>query len=83
MRAKYKLAEALTGVVITGVTPGSAADEGGLAAGDVVVRVQQAPVAVPADLLARLNDVRSTQRRHVVLLVQDRRGLRWIPLIVG
>ena len=33
-RAKYKLADALTGLVITGVTPGSAADEGGLAAGD-------------------------------------------------
>ena len=65
------------------VTPGSAADESGLAAGDVIVQVQQAPVAVPADLLARFNDVRTARRRHVVLLVQDRRGLRWIPLTVG
>jgi serine protease Do len=83
MRAKYKLAEALTGVVITGVAPGSAADESGLAAGDVIVRVQQAPVAMPADLLARFSDVRTARRRHVVLLVQDRRGLRWIPVFVG
>ena len=83
MRTKYKLAEALTGVVITGVTPGSAADESGLAAGDVIVRVQQAPVTMPADLLSRFSDVRTARRGHVVLLVQDRRGLRWIPLFVG
>ncbi len=82
-RTKYKLAEAQTGLVITGVTPGSAADESGLAAGDVIVRVQQAPVAAPADLLARFSDVRSAGRRHVVLLVQDHHGLRWIPLLVG
>jgi hypothetical protein len=47
------------------------------------VQVQQAPVAMPADLLARFSDVRTARRRHVVLLVQDRRGLRWIPLFVG
>ena len=82
-RAKYKLAEAQTGIVITEVTPGSAADESGLAAGDVIVQVQQTPVAMPADLLARFSDVRTARRSHVVLLVQDRRGLRWIPLTVG
>ena len=49
----------------------------------MIVRVQQAPVAMPADLLARFSDVRTAGRRHVVLLVQDRRGLRWIPLFVG
>ncbi len=83
MRTKYKLAEAQPGVVITGVTPGSAADEIGLAAGDVILRVQQAPVATTADVLARFNDVRTAQRHHVVLLVQDHHGLRWIPLYVG
>jgi serine protease Do len=83
LRAKYKLTETQTGLVITSVTPGSAGDESGLAAGDVIVRVQQAPVTMPADLLARFSDVRTAGRRHVVLLVQDRRGLRWIPLFVG
>ena len=82
-RAKYKLAEAQTGVVITDVAPGSAADESGLAAGDVILRVQRAPVATTAELLARFSEVRTARRNHVVLLVQDRRGLRWIPLIVG
>jgi serine protease Do len=82
-RAKYKLAEAQTGLVITGIAHGSAADETGLAAGAVILRVQQAPVATRADLLARFSDVRAAHRHHVVLLVQDHNGLRWISLFVG
>jgi serine protease Do len=82
-RAKYKLKETQTGVVITGVTPGSSADEGGLAAGDVILRVQQAPVATPADVLSRFNEARAAQRHHVVLLVQDHHDLRWLALYVG
>jgi serine protease Do len=82
-RTKYKLAEKQTGVVITGVTPASVADQVGLAAGDVILRVQQTPVATAAEMLAQFNDVRAAQRQHVVLLVQDHKGLRWIPLYVG
>ena len=36
-----------------------------------------------AEMLAQFNDVRTAQRQHVVLLVQDHKGLRWIPLYVG
>jgi serine protease Do len=82
-RAKYKLAEAQTGLVITGVTPGSAADESGLTVGDVILRVQQKPVATSADLLARFSDVRTAQRHHVVVLVVQHSGQRWVPLFVG
>ncbi len=83
LRARYKLAEAQKGIVITGVAPGSSADESGLAAGNVILRVQQAPVATTADLLAVLKDVRAARRHHVVLLIQDHNSLRWIPLFVG
>jgi serine protease Do len=69
--------------VITDVAPGSAADESGLAPGNVILRVQQAPVATTADLLARFSDVRSARRHHVVLLVQDHDGQRWVPLVLG
>jgi serine protease Do len=82
-RAKYKLANAQTGVVIIGVAPGSAADEAGLTAGDVILRVQQVPVATTADVVARFNEARTAQRHHLVLLVQVHSGLRWIPLYVG
>jgi len=82
-RAKFKLANAQIGIVITSVTPGSAADEGGLTAGNVILRVQQAPVATPADLLARLSEARTAKRHYVLVLVQDHDDLRWVPLVVG
>ncbi len=82
-RAKYKLAEGQTGVVITDVAPGSAADESGLVPGNVILRVQRAPVATTAELLARFSDVRSARRHHVLLLVQDHDGQRWVPLVLG
>ena len=82
-RAKYKLADAQAGIVITGIAPGSAADEIGLVPGEVILRVQQTPVATREDMLARLNDVRKAQRHHVVLLVKDKQGLHWVPLYVG
>jgi len=82
-RARYKLAETQSGIVITGVAPGSAAEESGLAAGNVILRVQQVPVATREDLLARIGDARTAKRHHVVLLIQDRENLRWIPLSVG
>ena len=82
-RAKYKLGDNQKGVVIIGITPSSSADETGLAAGEVILRVQQDPVATPADVLARFNEVRTAQRHHVVVLMQDHQGLHWIPLYVG
>ncbi|HET7879902.1 MAG TPA: trypsin-like peptidase domain-containing protein [Acetobacteraceae bacterium] len=82
-RAKFKLANSQTGIVITGVTPGSAADEGGLGPGLVILRVQQAPVTTPADLLARLSEARAAKHHYVLLLVQDHDDLRWVPLVVG
>ena len=83
VRAKFKLPAEQPGLLITGVTPGSTADETGLTAGSVILRVQQEPVATTADMLALFKQVRSAQRHHVVLLVQDIHGLHWIPLDVG
>jgi len=42
------------GAVITEVTPGSAADEGGLEVGDLVVEIEGARVLSPADLAAQV-----------------------------
>jgi serine protease Do len=83
LRAKYKLAAKQPGILVTGVTPSSAADEAGLAVGSVILRVQQEPVATTADMLTLFKQVRSEQRHHVVVLVQDNHGLRWVPLYVG
>jgi len=82
-REKYKLASAQTGIVITGTAPGSTAAERGLTAGDVILRVQQAPVASQAELHQQLDDVREQNRHHVLVLVQGRSGLRWVPLEIN
>lgn len=42
------------GVLVRSVTRGSAAEKGGLKAGDVITRLGDASIAAPADLLARL-----------------------------
>jgi serine protease Do len=81
-RAKYKLAAEQAGVLVTAVAPGSAADESGLNAGDVILRVQQTAVATPTDVLTLFDTVRAEKRHHVVLLVQGHDGLRWVPLFV-
>ncbi len=82
-RAKYRLAPGQVGVVITEVAPGTAADEAGLSAGDVIVRVQQAAVATPGEVRAQFDQARAMKRHHVVVLVQEHAGLRWAPLFVG
>ena len=82
-RAKYKLAEAQTGVVVTGTAPGSVAAEDGLGPGDVILRVQQTPVSTQADLHQQLDDVRGEKRHHVLVLVQGHSGLRWVPLEIS
>jgi serine protease Do len=83
LRAKYKLAAEQPGILVTGVAPSSAADEAGLTVGTVILRVQQEPVATTSAMLDLFQKVRSAQRRHVVVLVQDNRGLRWVPLYIG
>ena len=49
VRAKYKLGAGAGGVVVTAVAANSSALEGGLAPGDLILRVQQTPISTPAD----------------------------------
>ncbi|MBV9537749.1 MAG: PDZ domain-containing protein, partial [Acidisphaera sp.] len=80
VRAKYDLAAAQQGVLLTEVAPRTIAADRGLKPGAVVLRVQEWPLTAPDDLLRRLDDARKANRRHVVLLVVDGDGSRWIPL---
>jgi serine protease Do len=81
-RDKYQLNAELKGVVITQVTPDSAAAQRGLKAGDVIVEVQQEAVSSPADVQDRIDRTRKQNRKSVLMLVQGQgqEGLRWIPL---
>jgi serine protease Do len=83
-RNQYGVTEAKTGAVVTGVAPGSDAALHGLVPGDVILRVQETPVATPADAQAALDAARAQKRPFIVALIQpkvhDKPGPAWIAL---
>jgi serine protease Do len=83
-RAKYGLEDGLSGVLVSGVVPGSDAARRGMAEGDVILRVQDKPIAVPADVRASIDAEREAKHRFVMLLVLQKArkvpGPSWIAL---
>jgi serine protease Do len=69
------------GVLVRAVNKGSAADRAGVKAGDVIVRVDDAQVATPADISAHLRAVRG--RSVSVVVMRDRREINVMLLATG
>ena len=68
-------------MVITEVKPDSPAAQKEVKPGDVIVEVTQEKVKQPADVLARLNAVKKSGRRTVLLLLSDAKGeLRFVAV---
>jgi serine protease Do len=82
LRQRFKLDDKQKGVVITDLNTDGLAASRGLKLGDVIVEVQQQSVAVPADIQKRFADARSQGKRSVLLLVQQKDGMKWVPLPV-
>ena len=61
------------GVLVRTVNKGSAADRGGIRAGDVIVRVDDAKVATPADISAHMRAARG--RSVAMTVVRDRKEI--------
>jgi serine protease Do len=61
------------GVLVRAVNKGSAADRAGIKAGDVIVRVDDAKVATPADISAHLRGLRG--RAVSMVIVRDRKEI--------
>jgi serine protease Do len=68
-RARYQLGANPEGVLITGVAANTDAAHRGLAAGDVILRVQQDTIASSADMRAALDKARAQQRKFAAMLV--------------
>jgi serine protease Do len=79
-RDKFSLSADQKGVVVTGVTGGSAASDKGLKAGDVIVEVSQEEVKTPEDVRAKVDQARKDGKSNVLMLVQNSDGLHWVPL---
>jgi serine protease Do len=74
----------VTGVLVTNVAPESDPAHRGMASGDVILRVQNQPVATPAEVWAGVAAARADKRDFVVMLVlpkvRDVPGPKWLPL---
>jgi serine protease Do len=69
------------GVLVRIVTKGSSADKAGIKAGDVIVRVDDAKVATPADISAHLRTLRG--RPVSVVVVRDRKEINVMLSAIG
>ncbi len=82
VRGRLGLAAQAKGVQVADVAANSVAADRGMAAGSVIVNVQQRPVGSAAEVWAGIDASRAAGRGFVLLLVRDGRGLRWVALPV-
>ena len=72
---------AVNGVLIADVSEGSEAEEKGVVAGEVIVEIAQETMATPADVEARISELREEGRRNALLMVAQADGtLRFVTL---
>jgi serine protease Do len=83
LRTAFNLAADQKGVLVTDITPGSAADDTNMRPGAVILQVQQDEVSSPAEVAERLSNARKQNRRYVLILILARVGPRWVPLALG
>jgi serine protease Do len=74
LRKKYGLAQRVQGVVITEVEPRSPAAERNLQPGDVIIEAADEAVSSVEDILGRVDNVRKTGRRQILLRVENAKG---------
>jgi serine protease Do len=81
LRRRYKIKDAVKGVVITGVEQGSSAAEKRLNAGDVIVEVAQEAVADADAVQKRIDTLKKEGKKSALLLVANAEGeLRFVAL---
>jgi serine protease Do len=82
LRQKFKLDDAAEGVVITDVAADSAAAEKGVRTGDVIRKVgsDQAAVAKPAEVLAKVDEARKAKAKTILFLFERDGNPRFVAI---
>jgi serine protease Do len=83
LRRELHLGRDVTGVVITKVDDGSAADALGLARGDVVMSIDQQGVATPQEAAQKLKDIANSPRKSALLLLNRHGVTQYVGLDLG
>jgi serine protease Do len=80
-RAQYGIAQGISGAVVTEVSADSLAAERGVVAGDVITEIAQESVSSPAEVMERINTLKSQGRKNALLMLASKSGeLRFITL---
>jgi serine protease Do len=74
LRRELHVAKDVRGVVVTRVDNASAAENGGVSAGDIVVAINQEPVETPQQAAAKLNEASRSSKKSALLLL-NRHGV--------
>ena len=75
LRKKYSIRENVkSGVVVTSVDPRSSAADKRIQPGEVIVEINQEPVAQPADLTKKLKALKESGKKSALLLVAGLQG---------
>jgi serine protease Do len=91
MRASYQVRPEASGVVVTGVLPGTDAAQRGIGLGDVIEQVNDAAMQSSADLQREIDHARADKRDYAMFLVMRKNqpvtaaqlpGPKWIALRV-
>ena len=80
LRERFELDDKTTGVIITEVDESGTGAEKDLRAGDVIVEVDQEPVASPGDVASRVDAAREEGYRVVTLLVYRQGDFQWVAV---
>jgi len=81
VRNQYGIKDSINGVVVTGVSDGSAAAEKRVQPGDVIVEIAQEPVASADDVNKRIDQLKKDGRKSALLLLANKDGdLRFVAV---
>ncbi|MBH9975307.1 Do family serine endopeptidase [Bartonella sp. B10834H15] len=81
LRKRYHIKDGVDGVLVTEVSPNSAADEKRIRAGEVIVDINQQLVKTPEDVSKQLEQLRANGRKNALLMVAGEDGeLRFVTL---
>jgi serine protease Do len=81
VRGQYGIKDSVNGVVVTGVSDGSAAAEKRVQAGDVIVEIAQEPVTTADDVNKRIDQLKKDGRKSALLLLANKDGdLRFVAV---
>jgi len=83
MRRELRLGRDVNGVVISSVDDGSSADALGLTRGDVVISINQQPVATPQEAAQKLKDAAGSPRKSALLLLNRHGITHYVGLDLG